>query len=167
MSIREQALGFVQMNLVMKKISPIAMYWAGLTAKEPTEVAIDALMKRCGVMIAAYPMSAHALPLCTTLSIGLIRARINYPDESLEKALNAMMGAWAKEKGAFSFQFIKSVEHVMRTQKITAKRMTKILNKVLPVDLYHSARERSDVKLRVSTALIHVLSEKLGTAEPE
>ena len=163
MSAEEQALGFAHMNRVQKTISTLALYWASVAGGEPEYVAIAALMERVGVRVMTHNVPTISLPNMSTTAIGAIRKLVNrFGTTTVEEALLTMTEAWPTEIGVFSFQMIKAVEYMIRVEKVEREAMVKVLRKEPPFKFISDAKELSGQgRLRVSTALIDVLSKQL------
>ncbi len=163
MSTEEQALGFARMNRVIKRISALALYWAELAGQVPEYVAIDALMKRVGVKVMPYSVTAVRLPKLSTTAISKIMNSVKkFGEPSIETALLALADAWPEEEGVFSYQMLNAVEHLVRVKKVSREVMAETLRTSMPHMFLADAKELSGTnRTRLSTALIEVISECL------
>jgi hypothetical protein len=117
--INEEAEGFIIMNKMQRKITPVEMYWAALSAKIPEYLVIEAIFERTGV--AVYSSSGYGvLPAKTTVAVNTVLKLVKrHGVKHVEGALRVIMAAWGERTGAFIANIIVAVELILRSGTAT------------------------------------------------
>ena len=113
-SVTEQAEGFIVMNKTQRRITPVEMYWAALSAGLPEYLKMEAMLDRVGVEV--YGTSGYGvLPPKTTVAVNTILKLLNrHGPEHIEAALRVIVTAWPETTGAVVTRIIETMENLLR-----------------------------------------------------
>lgn len=161
-TVAEQAKGFVIMNEMHKRITPVEMYWAGLAAEDPEYLRIAHMLGRAGLDV--HTQSGGATPPRTTLAINTIRKVYRrHGEQYLEAALGAMVKAWPTTPNSSGATIIEASELILRTNAdIVADQLSVVLGGFRPIDLLNRARvQAAENDTRVYPAMVNIILDRI------
>lgn len=158
-SIKEQAEGFIRMNMSHRKITPVEIYWAALAAGDEEYMAMADLFERVGVVVHTHS-GYGTLPPRNTAAVNTIRNLIRRHGEgSVEKSLRGILLAWPETPNALISRIIEACEFVVRVNRISSSQIAKSLSIWEPRRLLDQARLiASEQDIKIAQGVVHLIS---------
>lgn len=107
-----EAASFLAINRDRMAVTSVEQYWAGLTAGDPTAMAISAVLQSAGCDV--VPSQGYYRPNLTN-SIGAVKRCIErYGDAATRRALLTIRAAWPNEAQALRGVLITALSRIIR-----------------------------------------------------
>lgn len=108
--LSSQARNFVVINSKRVKLNPLQEYHAAVVAGEPDAVALDAILKKCGVAIAAHTLVVKEMHPRVTIAVGTLLKMIQeYSEKQIVGTLTAITEAYPDTPGMLRANLIRVV----------------------------------------------------------
>jgi len=108
----DEAGSFLAINRDRMPVTSVEQYWAGLTAGDPTALAVSAVLQSAGCDV--VPTQGYYRPHLTN-SIGAVRRCLErYGDEATRRSLLAIRAAWPNEAQALRGTLITALARIIR-----------------------------------------------------
>lgn len=110
----EQAAAFKAINGVITPITPMALYAAALTAREPWAIEITNICAEADVVLLRYPIASDRQLVGQTMAVGALRACLRYyQHKNLVVALKCITRTDNNKPGMLSARLIKALCEVV------------------------------------------------------
>ncbi len=159
-----QAQGFVTMNEVHKRITPIEMYWAGIAAENPDYLELESVLKAVGVKV--HHVSGYSvLPAMTTCAVGTCLKNLRRSGrDSIENALRLLATTWPNKHSVFVSTLIDAVAMLLKTTtEYTFVELSRAMKPFEPIKLINLGRTfAAEYEVSISQGISTVIIERAG-----
>ena len=123
--VRDQAGAFITTNKERAGVTPLALFWAGITAQNTECIRVLQISEAAGVTI-AKSASGDTPPLTTSAIVAVQRAVRRYGDKAARRALSAIAEAHPQTPSAFGGVLVASLTQIFHDNAETVSDETMI-----------------------------------------
>lgn len=159
---KEQAEGFIRMNMSQRRISTVEIYWAALAAEEPEYLTMEKLFARCGIQVATG-VGTGILPAKTLAAVNTVRNRVRrHGEKTMETALKAVVTAWPDTPNTLTAWIVAATEQVVRLEDIGVRRLADALRPWTPARLIARGRNlAAQQEIKTAEAIVRLIARDL------
>jgi hypothetical protein len=163
-----QARNFVNINDKRVQLNPLQKYHAAVISKDLDAVSLDAILKKCGIAIAAQPMHNKEMHPRVTCAVGsLLKMISDYSEKQIVWALTIILEAYGDERGCLRANLIKGLAAFIKERPGTNREtMIAALQEIEVDQLEKDARSYCAVEGgAVRNAIVRLLERKYNSVK--
>ena len=166
--VPKQAESFISINENRVKLHILHKYQALIASGDPDALALETILKKCKVAIAACAFSGNECPPNVTMAVGtLLKMMETHSERQIIWALTVITEAYPDTPGMLSANLIRAMGRFIKEKPETDKAV--MVATLADIDMDHLKHDSSSYRKieggNITTAMIRVIEKRYSAAK--